>query len=98
VRLISLQQKLIKIGTRIVRHARAFAFQQAKVTVTGQWSGPYLRRSDVSECHRYACGAETDWGQTKAGRCVCRARRKRGCLTGMMHIRRSGRPLSAVRA
>jgi hypothetical protein len=33
--LISLQIKLIKIGTRVVRHARAVTFQLAEVAVTG---------------------------------------------------------------
>ena len=33
--LTSLQLKLIKIGARVVRHARAITFQLAKVTVTG---------------------------------------------------------------
>ncbi|MDA0720604.1 MAG: transposase, partial [Proteobacteria bacterium] len=31
----SLQLKLIKIGARVVRHARAITFQLAEVTVTG---------------------------------------------------------------
>jgi len=31
----SLQLKLIKIGTRVVRHARAITFQLAEVAVTG---------------------------------------------------------------
>jgi hypothetical protein len=33
--LTSLQLKLIKIGARVVRHARAITFQLAKVAVTG---------------------------------------------------------------
>jgi hypothetical protein len=33
--LTSLQSKLIKIGARVVRHARAIAFQLAEVAVTG---------------------------------------------------------------
>ena len=33
--LTSLQLKLIKIGARVVRHARAITFQLAEVTVTG---------------------------------------------------------------
>ena len=33
--LTSLQQKLIKIGARVVRHARAITFQLAEVAVTG---------------------------------------------------------------
>ena len=33
--LISLQLKLIKIGARVVRHARAITFQLAEVAVTG---------------------------------------------------------------
>jgi len=33
--LTSLQLKLIKIGARVVRHARAITFQLAEVAVTG---------------------------------------------------------------
>jgi len=33
--LSSLQLKLIKIGARVVRHARAITFQLAEVAVTG---------------------------------------------------------------
>ena len=33
--LISLQLKLIKIGARVVRHARAITFQLTEVAVTG---------------------------------------------------------------
>ena len=33
--LTSLQMKLIKIGARVVRHARAITFQLAEVAVTG---------------------------------------------------------------
>ena len=33
--LISLQLKLIKIGARVVRHARAITFQLAEAAVTG---------------------------------------------------------------
>ena len=33
--LTSLQLKLIKIGARVVRHARAITFQSAEVAVTG---------------------------------------------------------------
>ena len=33
--LTSLQLKLIKIGARVVRHARAFTFQLAEMTITG---------------------------------------------------------------
>ena len=33
--IIGLQLKLIKIGARIVRHARAITFQLAEVAVTG---------------------------------------------------------------
>ena len=33
--LTSLQRKLIKIGARVVRHARAITFQLAEVAVTG---------------------------------------------------------------
>jgi hypothetical protein len=33
--LTSLQLKLIKIGARVVRHARAITFQMAEVAVTG---------------------------------------------------------------
>ena len=33
--LTSLQIKLIKIGARVVRHARAITFQPAEVAVTG---------------------------------------------------------------
>lgn len=33
--LTSLQLKLIKIGARVVRHARAVTFQLAEVAVTG---------------------------------------------------------------
>ncbi len=33
--LISLQLKLIKIGARVVRHARAITFQLAEVAFTG---------------------------------------------------------------
>ena len=33
--LTSLQPKLIKIGARVVRHARAITFQLAEVAVTG---------------------------------------------------------------
>ena len=33
--LTSLQLKLIKIGARVVRHARAITFQLAEVSVTG---------------------------------------------------------------
>ncbi len=40
--LTSLQLKLIKIGARVVRHARAITFQPAKVTVTG----PIVRARD----------------------------------------------------
>jgi hypothetical protein len=35
LRLTSLQLKLIKIGARVVRHARAITFQLAEVAVTG---------------------------------------------------------------
>ena len=40
--LTNLQLKLIKIGARVVRHARAITFQPAKVTVTG----PIVRARD----------------------------------------------------
>jgi hypothetical protein len=33
--LTNLQLKLIKIGARVLRHARAITFQLAEVTVTG---------------------------------------------------------------
>jgi hypothetical protein len=33
--LTSLQLKLIKIGTRVIRHARAITFQPAEVAITG---------------------------------------------------------------
>ncbi len=41
--LTSLQHKLIKIGTRVVRHARATTFQLAEVAVTGRWGVPSCR-------------------------------------------------------
>ena len=40
--LTSLQLKLIKIGARVVRHARAITFQLAEVAVTG----PMMRAID----------------------------------------------------
>jgi hypothetical protein len=39
--LTSLQLKLIKIGARVIRHARAITFQLAEVAVTG----PMVRSS-----------------------------------------------------
>jgi hypothetical protein len=38
----SLQLKLIKMGARIVSHARAITFQLAEVAVTSTWSAPFL--------------------------------------------------------
>ena len=42
--LTSLQLKLIKIGARVVRHARAITFQLAEVAVTGPMVRAILRR------------------------------------------------------
>nr|WP_244271051.1 transposase [Thioclava nitratireducens] len=52
--LTSLQLKLIKIGARVVRHARAITFQLAEVAVTGRWCGPSLPPSAVFERLRHA--------------------------------------------
>jgi hypothetical protein len=40
--LTSLQLKLIKIGGRVVRHARAITLQPAEVAVTGAMAGVIL--------------------------------------------------------
>jgi hypothetical protein len=50
--LTSLQLKLIKIGARVVRHARAITFQLAEVAVTGRWSAPSSPPS--ADCERLA--------------------------------------------
>ena len=45
--LTSLQLKLIKIGARVVRHARAITFQLAEVAVTGP-----MERAILAAIHR----------------------------------------------
>jgi hypothetical protein len=66
--LTSLQLKLIKIGARVVRHARAITFQFAEVAVTARWYAPSSPRSAAFERHRYAhdCNPRASW--TKAAR------------------------------
>ena len=41
--LTGLQLKLIRIGARVVPHARAITFQLAEVAVTGPMTGPMVR-------------------------------------------------------
>lgn len=45
--LTSLQRKLIKIGARVVRHARAITFKLAEVAVTGP-----MVRAVLASIHR----------------------------------------------
>jgi hypothetical protein len=52
--LSSLQLKLIKIGARVVRHARAITFQLAEVAVTGPMVRAILAATAAFERHRYA--------------------------------------------
>jgi regulation of enolase protein 1 (concanavalin A-like superfamily) len=52
--LTSLQLKLIKIGARVVRHARAITFQLAEVAVTGPMVRTILPPSTDCERHRHA--------------------------------------------
>ena len=42
----TIQLKLIKIGARLVRHARAFTFQLAEVAVTGSMINSILEAID----------------------------------------------------
>lgn len=52
--LTSLQLKLIKIGARVVFHARAIAFQLAEVAVTG----PTVR--GIHDCERHLNAHDRD--------------------------------------
>ena len=54
--LTSLQTRLIKIGARFVRHARAITFQLAEVTASGDLSTAYWRPSTVYVHHRFPNG------------------------------------------
>jgi len=58
--LTGLQLKLIKIGARVVRHARAMPFQMAEVAVQARWCAPSSPRSADCERHRYARDCEPD--------------------------------------
>jgi hypothetical protein len=64
--LTSLQLKLIKIGARMVRHARAITFQLAEVAVTGPMVRATLLPSAVYERPRNARDRDPDPDSTKA--------------------------------
>ena len=52
--LTSLQLKLIKLGTHVVRHARAITLQLAEVAVQARWCAPSSPPSADCERHRYS--------------------------------------------
>jgi len=62
----SLQTRLIKIGQRIVRQARAITFQLAGWPSMAPWSGSSLTPSADCERHRHARDPDTDRNRTKA--------------------------------
>ena len=97
--LTSLQIKLIKIGARVVRHARAVTFQLAEVAVTG----PMVQGHPF--CHSPIAGAavmcmtlKLPESERKRQDKSVRSAEKPGRLTRMLHIRRPSRPLFAGQA
>ena len=58
--LTSLQLKLIKIGARVVRHARAIIFMLAEVPSQARWCGRSLPRSTDYERLRRALDLNPD--------------------------------------
>ena len=69
--LTSLQLKLIKIGARVVRHARAITFQLAEVAVTGSMVRAILAAIQRLRAPRYARDRDPDPNQTIAARQAC---------------------------
>jgi hypothetical protein len=61
--LTSLQLKLIKIGARVVRHARAITFQLAEVVVTGPMVRAILAPS--ADCERLSNAHDRDPRSTR---------------------------------
>ena len=74
--LTSLQLKLIKMGARVVRHARAITFQLAEVAVTGPMVGAILAAIRRLRTPPSCRDAETASKRTNAARQVCLARCK----------------------
>ncbi len=73
--LTSLQLQLIKIGARVVRHARAITFQLAEVAVTGPMVRAILAATSAAfERPRHLPDAEAARNRTKGAGQVCPTR------------------------
>jgi hypothetical protein len=97
--LTSLQLKLIKIGARVVRHARAITFQLAEVAVTGAMVRAILCCDPSSpSATAMRVTLKLPDGERKRQEKSVRRAEERGRLTKMMQIRRPSRPLSAGQA
>jgi len=77
--LTSLQLKLIKIGARVVRHARPSPSNLPRWPSPVPWSAQSLLRSADYERHRYRVTAIlTQTEQKRLDRPVCRAEKRGG--------------------